>query len=121
MAKQQTDVDLSEILPNAVKVEYLTGDTAFKAQQVAALTGIHPLILEMGRTLIDEPGKVARFKLATTELRENADKIQEQFLAGLRRVATALSKERLSTKGERDGDQLVFWYVKGWSHARLGE
>jgi hypothetical protein len=117
----ETEVDIATLLPSTLKVEYLTGDTAFKAQQVAALTGIPPIILEMGRTLIDEPGKVARFKLGSTELRENADKIQEQFLAGLMRVATALSKERLSTKGGRDGDQLVFWYVKGWSRARRAE
>jgi hypothetical protein len=43
-------LDVSTVIPAGLKVEYLTGDTAFKAQQVAAFTGIHPVILEMGRT-----------------------------------------------------------------------
>jgi len=107
--------NVSTMIPAGLKVEYLTGDIAFKAQQVAAFTGIHPVILEMGRTLVEEQGKVARFKLADPKMKDAAEDIRDEFMKGLRRVGKALSKEKLAVKSGRDGDTLVFWFVKSWS------
>jgi hypothetical protein len=109
------EFNISTMIPAGLKVEYLTGDTAFKAQQVAAFTGIHPVILEMGRTLIEESGKVARFKLADAKTKEAAEDIRGEFMKGLRRVGKALSKDPVVVKSGRDGDSLVFWFAKSWS------
>jgi hypothetical protein len=108
-------LDVSTVIPAGLKVEYLTGDIAFKAQQVAAFTGIHPVILEMGRTLIEESGKVARFKLADAKMKEASEDIRGEFMNGLRRVGKALSKDPVVVKSGRDGDALVFWFAKSWS------
>jgi len=107
--------DVSALIPATLKVEYLTGDTAFRAQQVAAFTGIHPVILEMGRTLVEEQGKVARFKLADPKMKDAAEEIRGEFMKGLRRVGKALSKDPVVIKSGRDGDSLMFWFAKSWS------
>jgi hypothetical protein len=118
MGEMETE-EVNRLLPGSLKVEYLSGDSAFQAQQVAALSGIHPIILEMGRTLVNEPGKVARFKLANEQLRQNAEPLRTEFINGLRRIGKALSPaQALLAKGGLDGDSLVFWYEKSWSRAK---
>jgi hypothetical protein len=106
---------ISTLIPSGLKVEYLTGDIAFQAQQVAAFTGIHPVIMEMGRKLVETPGSVARFKLADPKLKDATGDIQQEFLDGLRKVGKALAKDPVVVKSGRDGDSLVFWFAKSWS------
>lgn len=115
---KKKSVDVSALIPSKLKVEYLSGDTAFKAQQVAAFTGIHPAILEMGKELIAKIGKTARFKLADAKMQEAGDAIQSQFVKGLRKVGKALSEESVLVKYGRDGDSLVFWFAKGWKQKK---
>lgn len=113
--KGQINTDIAALIPAKLKVEYLTGDVAFQAQQVAGFTGIHPVILEMGKSLVDPVGKTARFKLADDNMKEAAEAIAQEFVKGLKKVAKAISKDPLQVKYGRDGDTLVFWYAKSWS------
>lgn len=108
-------LNVSTVIPAGIKVEYLTRDTAIQAQQVAELTGIHPVILEMGRKLIEDPAKVARFNLADPKMKEAGEAIRDEFRKGLRRVGKALSKEPMVVKSSRDGDALLFWFAKSGS------
>ena len=35
---------------------------------------------------------------------------------GLRKIGKALAKDAVVVKSGRDGDSLVFWFVKSWPH-----
>lgn len=111
------DFDFAKVVTGSVRVEYLTGHMALKTQEIALLTGVPAVVLEMARTLIeefgkDQNGKVARFKLGTDEMKKHADEISAEFFKGLRKAAKALSKDPIGVKGGRDGDMLAFWLVK---------
>jgi hypothetical protein len=111
----------TSIPPGEFKVEYLTGEVALKAREVSMLTGIHPVVVEMAKKLIEKPGSVGRFLLGTDELKANADAIEQEFMKGLRKVARAVAaKDRLGPKNGRDGHALVFWMQekKEWLGAK---
>ena len=111
------EFDFSAVVTGSLRVEYLTGHMALKTQEIAALTGVHAVVLEMARTLLDEfakdgAPKVARFKLATEEMKKHSDDIASEFFKGLRKATKALSKDPIGVKGGRDADCLAFWLVK---------
>jgi hypothetical protein len=110
--KQKTKTDISALIPQKLKVEYLSGKVAFEAQQVALFNGIHPVIIEMGKTLAADLGKTARFKLGDDKMKEGGDAVLKEFIKGLRKVAKALTKDPVKINYGRDGDTLVFWFAK---------
>lgn len=95
------------------KVGFLDEQEFIHLRDAAKLSGIHPAILEMARTLLKKPGEQAGyFQLATPALVKQASDIQKVFVRGLVRVAKALNTSQYAVvvKTGREKDRLAFWY-----------
>lgn len=103
------------VLPEKLKFESISGKQFIQVKSAAKLAGIHPVILEMGKKLMESvDGQAASFLLGTPEMLKKANEIENEFNKGLKKVAKAFGNS-FSIKSYRDDNKLYFWYTQGWS------
>ena len=105
-------------LPDKLTFQHVTAKDLVVIKDAAKLAGIHPVVLEMGRYMLKRPNEGATFKLATPELKKQADAIHILFKAGLKKVVRALGADDkpMTLKSMQYPEKLVFWYEPlGWS------
>ena len=108
MSKKKAECEL----PKNSGVQYIDGKAFLQLREAAKLSGINPVILEMGRKLLSAPDSQGGvFKLPTAEMQRRGDEIEQMFSVGLKKVAKALSAMRVKVKSYREEDRLVFWFA----------
>lgn len=106
-------------LPETVKLQFVDGKKFIEIKAAARLAGIHPVVLEMGRKLLENPdGQGGVFLLATEQIRKQANEIEQVFRRGLQKVAKTLGPGGLAVKSYRDEERLVFWYARAGAAAK---
>ena len=99
------NVDLTKM-----KIEYIQGQPFLKAKTAARLAGIDSNVLQMGINLLKRPdGQGAVFLLATKELQQAADDLENLISIGLRKVAKGIGQS-VKVKCFRSDERLIFWY-----------
>lgn len=103
------------ILPEKLKFEIISGKTFIQTKSAAKLAGIHPVVLEMGKKLMEQvDGQAAQFFLGTPDMERRATDIEVEFRNGLKKVAKAFGNS-LQVKSYREDNKLFFWYTQSWS------
>jgi len=106
------------VLPETLKFEIISGKSFIQTKSAAKLAGIHPVILEMGKKLMESvDGQAAQFFLGTPEMKRKAEDIESEFRSGLKKVAKAFGNA-LQIKSYREDNKLFFWYTQGRSKAK---
>lgn len=101
------------LVPRDAKFTIVNGQDFLRLREATKLAGIHPVVLEMGKQLLERIGGTgAAFTLGTPDMQKNADAIIATFKTGLRRFAKAMEPtKKIKLKAYRDGTRLVFWYT----------
>ena len=98
------------LLPEKVKIEYISGGAFIALKSASKLAGIHPAITEMGLTLLKKPNEGGIYVLGTPEMLNKANEIELLFRDGLRRIAKIFGPGGQAVKSYREENRLIFWY-----------
>ena len=95
-----------------MKFATIQGQDFIRVREASKLSGLHPVVLEMGQKLLSGGlDQGAAFQLGTPQMQAKAGEIQAMVKTGLRRVAKAFKPNvKLKVKTLREPSRLVFWY-----------
>ena len=114
MAKHQSaQPKATQLIPATAQFAEINGQEFVRVREAAKLAGIHPVVLQMGQTLLNSVNldRGATFVLGTPEMKARAADIQKVFTTGLRRVAKAFKPNvKYKVRSHRESGRLVFWY-----------